>query len=83
VRAARGVLRANAERLSDASFQIPLYVFAFLEMMILDTAFMSDWHIVVLSMAMVAGAPRRARQIVVHRIGKREAAVRHYARMKL
>ncbi len=57
-RAALGVLRAHINRLPDAPFLLPLLVFAFLEMMIIDYAFMSDWHMVVLGAAVTAYSPR-------------------------
>ncbi len=53
-RAAIGVVRARLNHLPDAPFLLPLLVFAFLEMMIIDYAFMSDWHMVVLGAASTA-----------------------------
>jgi O-antigen ligase len=63
IRAAKGAFRANSAHLPDAPFQVPLFIFAFLEMMMLDGAFMSAWHVVVLSIATAAQAPRRALRI--------------------
>jgi O-antigen ligase len=59
IRAAWGAFRANAERLPDAPLLIPLFIFAFLEMMASATSFMSVWHSVVLSIALSALTPQR------------------------
>jgi O-antigen ligase len=59
IRAARGAFRANAERLPDAPLQIPLFIFAFLQMMVSSTGFMTPWNTVVLSTALSALTPRR------------------------
>lgn len=57
--AALGVLRTLRQRLPDAPYLLPLLVFAFLEMMIIDYAFMSEWHMVVLSASVAAYASRQ------------------------
>jgi len=63
VGAARGAFRARTKRTPDAPFLLPLFIFAFLEMMILSEAFMSPWHIVVFSAAMAPGYVPRAYRI--------------------
>ena len=46
--------RARAQRTPDAPFMLPLFSFAFLEMMILDQTFMSPWTMVVFSAALAS-----------------------------
>ncbi len=67
-RAALGVLQARAKNLPDAPFLLPLLVYAFLEAMILDLAFMSNWHMVVLAKAVAVYTPRRAKSTRAHPI---------------
>ncbi len=71
-RAALGTVRAYAERSADASFRIPLLIYAFLIALILDGAFMQPWVIVTLSTAIATGASRRVHRIVVRRIRRGE-----------
>lgn len=52
VPAARGAYHASAQRVSDASFKFPLFVFALLTIMLAGNSFMTPWHVVVLSMAL-------------------------------
>lgn len=47
----RGAFYAMAKRMPDAPFQIPLLVFALLEILVLDVAIFSHWTVVVLSLA--------------------------------
>jgi len=61
----RAGLRAFRSRVSKnplAPFLLPLYLFALLEMMTLDTVFMSPWVMVIFSAAMGAGRASRVRQ---------------------
>ncbi len=82
LRGAWGAFRANAERSADAPFLIPLFIFAFLETMILDFAFMYPGTIVVLSTVMAASAPRRVYRIMVRQTGLDKTAERSGGRDK-
>ncbi len=73
LRAALGTLKAQTHQLPDAPYLLPLWVFAFLEMMIIDYAFMSDWHVVVLGAGVTAYAFRQAAEpsVATPRLGGR------------
>ncbi len=61
VRASREAFYANGKQVSDAPFKFPLMIFALLTMMLSSNAFMSSWHVVVLSLALTAGDVRGIR----------------------
>lgn len=63
ISAARSAVRASDDRLPDAAYYIPLFLYAFLTMMLVDTAFMSPWHIAVLCSAALAGTSLRMQRI--------------------
>jgi O-antigen ligase len=64
LRSGRSALKAKSQGFPDAAFHLPLFVFALLEMLLLDTVFMSAWHMVVLSSLMPARFPRRVRKVI-------------------
>ena len=66
-RAARGVLRACYERLPEAPFLAPLFICAFVQMMVSAYAFMSPWHVVIIAVATSECAPRQMHRIIVRR----------------
>jgi hypothetical protein len=70
VRAASGAIQADLQRFPDAQFIRPLVAFAFVVIMISDTAFMVPWTIVVLSYAVSGSGPPRGRRIAVSRMGR-------------
>jgi len=74
VRAIRGAWHSNAKRHPDAPFLTPLLVYTFLVEMASAGLFMSEWAVLTLSMALAAGAPHRARRIVLQRIGRHATA---------
>jgi O-antigen ligase len=78
-RAAKGVLRANAQGLADAPFQIPLLIYAFLVAQQGNAPFMAPWMIVTLSTAIAAGVSCPVRRIAIPRIvrGETTASIRH------
>ena len=53
MRAARGAFYSRTQKTPYANYKLPLYAFAFLEMMLIGTVFMSPWHMVVFSIAML------------------------------
>jgi O-antigen ligase len=57
IRTARRVFGANIEQVSDAPFRIPLFTYAFLIALQLNTSFMFAWMVVTL--CVVSSAPRR------------------------
>jgi hypothetical protein len=69
-RAASGAFHSDHQQFPAAKFLLPLVTFALLEIMILDTAFMSPWSVVVLSLAVSWSGPPRSRRIAVSRIGR-------------
>jgi O-antigen ligase len=71
-RATKGAFRANAKRLVDAPFQIPLLIYAFLIVQQGNGPFMLPWVIVILSTAIAAGVSDPVRRMAMPRIISRE-----------
>jgi O-antigen ligase/polysaccharide polymerase Wzy-like membrane protein len=72
-RVAKSALRAHTERTVDAPFCLPLVLYAFL-LSLTTNLLMESWLIVTLATVMAAGAPRRARRIIVPPIRRGKAA---------
>jgi O-Antigen ligase len=71
-RAAKGALHANAKRLADAPFQIPLLVYAFLTVQQGNGPFMLPWVIAILSTAIAADVSVPVRRMAIPQIMSRE-----------
>jgi hypothetical protein len=74
VRAIRGAWHSNAKRFPETPFLAPLLVYTFLVEMASAGLFRSEWAVLTLSMALVAGAPHRGRWLVLQRIGRHAPA---------
>lgn len=61
-RAGISAFRGRDEQTPDAPFRLPLYLFAFLEMMLQSFVFFSPWPMVTLVVALAAGQTPRVRQ---------------------
>ena len=73
IKAARGAYHSSAQHIPEAPFQLPLLIYAFIIALVSNGSFMFPWSIVVLSTAMLAGAPRRVHRLIVRQIGSHEA----------
>ena len=71
VRTARVAFRLNKVAGTEAAFFLPMFVFALLEVMILDTAFMSPWVMVVVSMILSEKSLPLARRMKTPQIARR------------
>jgi O-Antigen ligase len=83
-RAAKGAFRANAKRLANAPFQIPLLAYAFLIVQQGNGPFMLPWVIVILSTALAAGIPDPVHRMVMPRTirGRTAAFIRRSRKAK-
>lgn len=71
VRTGRAAFRSTAEAVPESAFFLPMFVFALMEMMILDTAFMSPWFMVVVSMILSEKALPPGRRMKNPQIARR------------
>ncbi len=57
--ATRGALRARKQNAADSPYILPMVSFALLAVMVADTTFMSAWHLLVFSLAIVTPQTQR------------------------
>jgi O-antigen ligase len=69
IKAVRGAYHLSAQQVPEAPFQLPLLIYTFVIALVGNGSYMFPWSIVTLSTAMLAGAPRPVRRLIVSHIG--------------